>query len=116
MRIKNYFQINGFALSLALKQRLEATRKRPIKTMFELTLRSTSIAMLSTERGTHRGHAKKSAVAQRCRTEELAEGLTHTTNTKAKYRATVLKNNTAVINKKYHLMKEILLYEGHLQE
>ena len=30
MSIKKHFQINGFALSLALKQRLEATRKRPI--------------------------------------------------------------------------------------
>ena len=29
MRIKNGFHINGFALSLALKQRLEATRKWP---------------------------------------------------------------------------------------
>ena len=29
MRIKNHFHINGFALSLALKQKLGATRKRP---------------------------------------------------------------------------------------
>ena len=29
MRIKNHFFISGFALSLALKQRLQATRKRP---------------------------------------------------------------------------------------
>ena len=29
MRIKNHFHINGFALSLALEQKLEATRKRP---------------------------------------------------------------------------------------
>ena len=27
MRIKNHFHINGFALSLALKERLEATQK-----------------------------------------------------------------------------------------
>ena len=31
MRIKNHFHINGFALSLALKQRLEATGKWPIE-------------------------------------------------------------------------------------
>ena len=30
MRIKNELHINGFTLSLALKQRLGATRKRPI--------------------------------------------------------------------------------------
>ena len=30
MKMKNRFHINGFALSLALKQRLEATRKWPI--------------------------------------------------------------------------------------
>ena len=30
MSIKNHFQINGFVLSLALKQTLEATSKRPI--------------------------------------------------------------------------------------
>ena len=30
MRIKNHFHNNGFALGLALKQRLEATRKWPI--------------------------------------------------------------------------------------
>ena len=30
MRIKNHFHINGVELSLALKQRLEATRKWPI--------------------------------------------------------------------------------------
>ena len=29
MRIKNYFHISGFALGLALEQRLEATRKWP---------------------------------------------------------------------------------------
>ena len=29
MRIKTHFHINGFALSLALKQRLEAVRKLP---------------------------------------------------------------------------------------
>ena len=29
MRIKKHFHINGFPLSLSLKQRLEATRKRP---------------------------------------------------------------------------------------
>ena len=33
MRIKNHFHINGFALSLSLKQRLEATRKRPNPTV-----------------------------------------------------------------------------------
>ena len=33
MRMKNHLQINSFALSLALKQRLEATRKRPIRFM-----------------------------------------------------------------------------------
>ena len=31
MRMKNHFNSNGFALSLALKQRLGATRKRPNK-------------------------------------------------------------------------------------
>ena len=30
MRMRNRFHINSFALSLALKQRLEATRKWPI--------------------------------------------------------------------------------------
>ena len=30
MRIKNHFHVNGFAVSLGLKQRLEATRKLPI--------------------------------------------------------------------------------------
>ena len=30
MRIKNHFHINGFGLSLALKQRLERTRKWPV--------------------------------------------------------------------------------------
>ena len=30
MRIKNQFHINGFALSLALKQRLGATRRWPV--------------------------------------------------------------------------------------
>ena len=30
MRVKNHFHNNGFALGLALKQRLEATRKWPI--------------------------------------------------------------------------------------
>ena len=29
MRIKNHFLINGVEVSLAFKQRLEATRKRP---------------------------------------------------------------------------------------
>ena len=29
MRIKNHFHINGFALSLALEQKLRTTRKRP---------------------------------------------------------------------------------------
>ena len=31
MRINNHFHINGFALSLALKQKLGPTRKWPIK-------------------------------------------------------------------------------------
>ena len=31
MRTKNHFHINGFALSLALNQRLEATGKWPIE-------------------------------------------------------------------------------------
>ena len=31
MRIKNHFHVNGFVLSLALNQRLEATRKWPIE-------------------------------------------------------------------------------------
>ena len=31
MRIKNHVHINGFAVSLALKQRLGATRKLPIR-------------------------------------------------------------------------------------
>ena len=30
MRIKNYVHANGFALSLALKQRLEVTQKWPL--------------------------------------------------------------------------------------
>ena len=30
-RIKNHFHVNGFVLSLALNQRLEATRKWPIE-------------------------------------------------------------------------------------
>jgi len=30
MRLKNHFNVNGYALSLALKQRLEETQKRPI--------------------------------------------------------------------------------------
>ena len=30
VRIKNYFCINGFAISLAVKRRLESTRKWPI--------------------------------------------------------------------------------------
>ena len=30
MRLKNHFHINGSSLSLALKQRLGETRKRPI--------------------------------------------------------------------------------------
>ena len=30
MRIRNHFHINGLALSLTLKQRLEATREWPI--------------------------------------------------------------------------------------
>ena len=33
MRIKNHFHINGFAPSLSLKERLEATRKRPNPTV-----------------------------------------------------------------------------------
>ena len=33
MRINNHFHINGFALSLALKQRLEATQKWSIGLM-----------------------------------------------------------------------------------
>ena len=31
MRKKNHFHVNGFVLSLALNQRLEATRKWPIE-------------------------------------------------------------------------------------
>ena len=31
MRMENDFHINGFALSLALKQKLEATQKWPVK-------------------------------------------------------------------------------------
>ena len=31
MRIKNHFHVNGFVLSLALNQRLEATPKWPIE-------------------------------------------------------------------------------------
>ena len=31
LTISNHFHVNGFALSLALKQRLEATRKWPIR-------------------------------------------------------------------------------------
>ena len=38
MRIKNHFHINGFALSLALKQRLEATWKWPIKADLDGTI------------------------------------------------------------------------------
>ena len=34
IRIKNHFHINGFALSLALKQRLGATRKWPVAILF----------------------------------------------------------------------------------
>ena len=34
MRITNHFHINGFALSLALKQRLQATREWPRITAF----------------------------------------------------------------------------------
>ena len=30
MRLKNHFHVNGYALSLALKQRLGETRKRPV--------------------------------------------------------------------------------------
>ena len=33
MRLKNHLYINGFALSLALKQRMEETRKRPNPTV-----------------------------------------------------------------------------------
>ena len=40
MRIKNDLQINGFTLGLALKQRLGATRKRPIVLKAILRLRS----------------------------------------------------------------------------
>ena len=38
MRIKNYFHNNGFALSLALKLRLEATRKWPILFSLEIKI------------------------------------------------------------------------------
>ena len=34
IRIKKHFHINGFALSLALKQRLGATRKWPVVILF----------------------------------------------------------------------------------
>ena len=34
IRIKKHFHINGFALSLALKQRLGATRKWPVDILF----------------------------------------------------------------------------------
>ena len=34
IRIKKHFHINGFALSLALKQRLGATRKWPVAILF----------------------------------------------------------------------------------
>ena len=38
MRIKNRFHINGFAISLALKQRLEATWKWPFRIVENLGL------------------------------------------------------------------------------
>ena len=37
---KNHFQINSFALSLALKERLEATRKWPIAHAHNITIPS----------------------------------------------------------------------------
>ena len=40
MRIKNDLHINGFTLTLALKQRLGATRKRPVVLKAILRLRS----------------------------------------------------------------------------
>ena len=40
MRIRNDLHINGFTLTLALKQRLGATRKRPVVLKAILRLRS----------------------------------------------------------------------------
>ena len=42
MRIKNHFQINGFAISLALKRRFGATRKWPQYILPSLFIQSIS--------------------------------------------------------------------------
>ena len=49
MRIKNHSHINGFALSLALKQRLEATGKWPIEDKNLKIVKITSGAWFQTE-------------------------------------------------------------------
>ena len=49
MRIKNYFHINGFTLSLALKQRLESTWKWPIEDKNLKVVKITSGACFQTE-------------------------------------------------------------------
>ena len=43
MKIKNHFQTNGLALSLALKQRLEATRKWTVEVVNETVTCSENI-------------------------------------------------------------------------
>ena len=43
MKIKNHFQTNGLALSLALKQRLEATRKWTVEVVYETVTCSENI-------------------------------------------------------------------------
>ena len=55
MRIKNDLHINSFTLSLALKQRLGATRKRPIVLKAILRLRSFpgSFLLVPTEQERH---------------------------------------------------------------
>ena len=43
MKIKNHFQINGFALSLALKQRLEATRRWTVEVVYDAAICSVKV-------------------------------------------------------------------------
>ena len=43
MKIKNHFQTNGLALSLAFKQRLEATRKWTVEVVYETVTCSENI-------------------------------------------------------------------------
>ena len=43
MKIKNHFRTNGVALSLALKQRLEATRKWTVEVVYETVTCSENI-------------------------------------------------------------------------